>query len=336
MKSLLYIGNKLSVHGSNTTAIETLGPMLEREGFHVRYASSKKSKPLRLLDMAGSTLRMARRSHYVLIDTYSTSNFWYAFVVSQLCRMLHVKYIPILHGGELPKRLANNPRLCRMIFGHSHVNVAPSGYLLAAFQGAGFRQTLLISNAIKTADYPFKCRTALKPNLLWVRSLASIYNPQMGLRVLAEIQKDFPEATLCMVGPEKDVSVDSLQQLADALGVTVRFTGRLTKQDWIALSQSYDIFINTTHKDNMPVSVIEAMALGLPVVSTNVGGIPHLIDDQQQGLLVDDNDHMNMAKCVVNLLKDAELSQSLVQNAYKMVGLFDERKIAERWLEILK
>jgi glycosyltransferase involved in cell wall biosynthesis len=336
MKRLLYVGNKLSSHGSNTTAIETLGPMLEREGFTLRYASSKKNKVLRLLDMAMATLRFARSSGYVLIDTYSTSNFWYAFTVSQLCRLLRTPYIPILHGGDLPKRLAQNPRLCRLIFAHAFVNVAPSGYLLEAFGRAGFGNVILIPNAIAIQDYPFKKRENIGPKLLWVRSFAPLYNPEMALGVLAEVAKQFPDAVLCMVGPDKDGNLEKLRQKAFEWGISVEFTGRLPKSEWIRLSETYDIFINTTHKDNTPVSVIEAMALGLAVVSTNVGGLPFLLEDHQTALLVPDNDHQKMADCVIDLLKNATLHDKLVQNAYSFTRKFDEANVAAQWLGILK
>lgn len=336
MKSLLYIGNKLSRHGSNATAIETLGPLLERQGFTMRYASSQKNKALRLADMVWTTLRFARSSDYVLIDTYSTSNFWYAFAVSQLCRLLKTRYIPILHGGELPKRLAHDPRLCRLVFGHAYVNVAPSDYLLKAFEHVGFKRLKSIPNAIPVDDYPFRLRTNLEPKLLWVRSLASIYNPKMALRVLFEVKRHFPLAKLCMVGPEKDVSVEKLQQMANGLGISVHFTGRLSKSEWIELSAQYDIFINTTHKDNMPVSVIEAMALGLPVVSTDVGGLTFLIKDGQNGLVVPDGDHQKMANCVVDLLNNPQMATKIVQNAHALTRAFDEKQIAVQWLEILK
>src|SRR5688572_27414027 len=112
MTNLLYIGNKLSGIGKTPTSIEILGPFLEREGFSVRYSSERKNKLARLVEMAWMTIRYARSTDFVLIDTYSTQNFWYSFVVSQLCRLLRIRYLPILHGGSLPARLEKNPRLC--------------------------------------------------------------------------------------------------------------------------------------------------------------------------------------------------------------------------------
>ena len=80
---LLYLGNRLSKHGFNKTTIETLGLHLEQEGFGVYYASNKKSFPFRMLDMMWSVVLYRKQVSYILIDTYSTKAFWYAF----LCRM---------------------------------------------------------------------------------------------------------------------------------------------------------------------------------------------------------------------------------------------------------
>jgi L-malate glycosyltransferase len=114
-KKILYLGNKLSKHGINQTTIETLGESLQNEGFEIFMYSSKKNSVLRLLDMLFAILKH-KNSDYVLIDTYSTTAFWFAFSCSQLARLLKIKYIPILHGGNLPNRLQSNPRICNLIF----------------------------------------------------------------------------------------------------------------------------------------------------------------------------------------------------------------------------
>jgi len=334
-RNLLYIGNKLSSHGVTMTSIESLGQLLENEGYHLWYASSKKNKALRLIDMISKTIRYAKKSDYVLIDTYSTSNFWYAFVISQLCRILHVKYIANLHGGNLPNRLMNNPLLCRMIFENAHKNVAPSNYLLRAFENRGFAELLFIPNTLEIQNYSFKQREKLRPKLLWVRSLASIYNPEMALQVLGQLQNDFADASLCMVGPDRENKLTELQQIADVNNLNVRFTGKLSKSEWIELSAEYDIFINTTHFDNTPVSVIEAMALGLPVVSTNVGGIPYLLENRKTGMLVNDNDAGAMVSAIKELIYDDSLSNQIIGHALDLVEKFDWSIVKTKWNEIL-
>lgn len=335
MKNLLYIGNKLSKHGVTPTTIETLGPLLEQEGFKVRYSSSQKNRLLRLSAMLWRVLQY-RKVDCVLIDTYSTVNFWYAFAVSQLCRLLTIKYIPILHGGNLPFRLKKNPIACKMIFKHSFQNVSPSLFLINEFKAAGYNNLIHIPNAIELDNYPFLKREKAVPNLLWVRSFAKIYNPVMAIEVFASLKKKYPEATLCMVGPDKDGSLLETKQRAKDLNVEVLFTGKLSKQDWINLSKDYSIFINTTHFDNMPVSMIEAMSLGLAVVSTNVGGIPFLAENEKDSLLLPDNDIDKMAEAIERLIENSNLYCEIICSARRKAEQFEWQKVKLRWLTILK
>lgn len=335
MKNLIYIGNKLASHGKNLTSIETLGPALENEGFRVIYASSAKNKLIRLLDMIWTVLRHFRWADYVLIDTYSTQNFWYALIVSQICRVLRVPYIPKLHGGDLPNRIQRTPKLSRMVFDPAFVNVAPSAYLMDAFDRAGYDNLVYIPNTIDVSKYEYTSRSVVRPRLLWVRSFATIYNPEMAVKVAASLQKSFPETELCMVGPDRNGLMSKIAQLAVQENVKLKLTGRISKEEWADLSRDYDVFINTTHFDNTPVSVIEALALGLPVVSTNVGGLPFLLTDHQTALLVDDDDHQGMLEAIEKLLLSPELVSRLGQNGRNLVLEFDFEAVKARWFQIL-
>lgn len=332
---LLYLGNQLSKHGYNKTTIETLGLQLEQEGFGVYYASNKKSFPFRMLDMMWSVILYRKQVSYILIDTYSTKAFWYAFICSQLARVFNIKYIPILHGGNLPNRLQKNPKLCQMVFANAYQNVAPSGYLRQAFQEASFTNVIYIPNSIEIEKYAFKNRTELAPKLLWVRAFASIYNPEMAVKVLFELQRKYPNASLTMVGPDKDGSLQTTKSFAESLGITVRFTGQLSKEDWWQLASEHDIFINTTHFDNTPISVMEAMALGLPVVSTNVGGIPYLLTDKENALLVNDNDVVAMTTAICSLLDNQEKTKALALNARNFIEQMDWNVVKEEWKQVL-
>ncbi|WP_333808662.1 glycosyltransferase family 4 protein [Flavobacterium sp.] len=334
-KRLLYIGNQLSKHGYNKTSIETLGVFLDGEGYDLILTSDKKNQLFRLLDMILTTLFKARKVDYVLIDTYSTSSFWYAFFCSQLARLFVVKYIPILRGGNLPSRLKRNPRLCRMIFTHAHKNVAPSGYLKHTFEKEGFTNVVHIPNTIEIEKYEFKKRTNFSPNLLWVRAFASIYNPEMAIKVLFEVRKVYPKATLTMVGPDKDGSLQTTKTFAKSINCEVNFTGQLAKEDWWQLAAKHDIFINTTHFDNTPISVMEAMALGLPVVTTNVGGIPYLLSDKENALLVNDNAVDEMTNAIFSLISDKEQASNIAQNARAYVEQMDWATVKQIWKELL-
>jgi glycosyltransferase involved in cell wall biosynthesis len=335
MKHLLYIGNKLSDHGYTSTSIETLGMFLESTGFQVYYASSKKNKIVRMFEMIFKTIKCARKVDYVLIDTYSTNNFWYAFIISQLCRLLRLKYIPKLHGGNLPNRINNSKFFSDFIFKNAYVNVAPSNYLYEAFYKKGYTNLIYIPNTIEVNLYTQSIKEYDAPRLLWVRSFADIYNPIMAIKVFIKVKQLFPNAKIGMVGPIKDNSYSKTLRFVKNNNVEVLFTGKLSKEEWIELSKEYNIFINTTHFDNTPISVIEAMALGLPVISTNVGGIPFLLEHDFSALLINDNDVEDMYNQIIRLMKEPKLAQKIAKNGKEIIKKFDWDIVKNQWIELL-
>ena len=335
MKNLLYIGNQLSQRGNTATTIDILSQLLRQEGYQVVTTSKKINKLLRLLDMLWHIIKYRKKVNYVLIDTYSTQNFYFAYLCSQLCRVLGLKYIPVLHGGNLQNRLQNSPTLSKAIFKNAFKNVTPSEYLKTQFQDFGYHNLEVIPNTIELKNYTFKNRIFDKPKLLWVRSFAEIYNPLLAVEVLKILKEEHIEASLSMVGPEKDGSLELAKQLARKLGIEVIFTGKLSKKEWIKFSEDYNIFINTTNFDNMPVSVIEAMALGLPIVSTNVGGMPFLIDNGVDGILVESNDINAFIKAIENLIANKGFSIQMSKNARHKVEQFDWEIIKEKWISLL-
>ncbi len=334
-KKILYIGNNLTKKTKYNSTIIVLSSLLEKEGFSVTISSDKINKLLRLMNMCFSLLKYRKSIDYILLDTYSTTNFYYALIVSQLARIFKIRYIPILHGGNLPERLSKNSFLCSLIFKNSYKNIAPSNYLKSAFQKKGYA-TMFIPNIIQIENYNFKNRLNLEPKLLWVRAFKEIYNPTMAIKVLHLLKKEFPKAKLCMVGPFVDTTYNKVLELVSELNLekSVEFTGVLLKEDWHKKSEEFDIFINTTNFDNTPVSVMEAMALGLPVVSTNVGGIPFLIEDKLDGLLVPKSNVKEMTKAIVSILNNK--NSNLRLHARDKVEKFSWENNKEKWLKILK
>jgi glycosyltransferase involved in cell wall biosynthesis len=97
-----------------------------------------------------------------------------------------------------------------------------------------------------------------------------------------------------------------------------------------------DILLNTTNFDNTPVSILEAMACGLPVVSTNVGGISHLLEDGSTALLVPPANAEEMANAVTRLLREPDLAVSLARNGRRQVEVFDWKFVVPRWERLLE
>jgi len=334
---ILYIGNKQHSANKNVTGIDTLGKLLEIEGYKIKSISAIRNRFFRLISMIFTTLKLHKKIKFVLIDTFSTKNFYYAYIISQLCRFFKIKYIPILRGGNLPFRLDKSPKMSKLLFANSYRNIAPSNYLKSEFDKRGF-ESVFIPNVLEIEKYNFLERGFSTPKLLYVRAFASIYNPEMAIKVLNEVKKEYPEAILCMVGPVKDNSFNSCKALVSKLGMesSVEFTGMLPKEKWHKKSEAYNIFINTTNIDNTPVSVMEAMALGLPVISTNVGGVPFLIENNKTGILVDKNDINAMAKAIDVICKNEKKANSLATNAREQVEKFNWNNVKQLWHNILQ
>ena len=136
--------------------------------------------------------------------------------------------------------------------------------------------------------------------------------------------------------PDKDGSMEAVLSFVKQNNLNDKLTlkGFMNKADWIELSKKYDIFINTTNFDNMPVSVIEAMALGLPI-STNSGGLKFLHEHKKDALIVEKNDVGGMINEIMLLLKDSDLAENLSLSARKKAESFDWKNTKKLWYKII-
>jgi len=332
---ILYAGNILSSHGFTPTFIELLTPKLS-EYYNIKSVSDKKEQSLRMWDMITTLLKNKNEIKLVLVDSYSLKAFWYTYAIAKICIHYKIPYIPILRGGSYPERLKRSPALCKIIFSNSVKNISPSLYLKKFFEDDGF-EVEYIPNFIPVKDYKFKERAQVHAKLLWVRSFDKTYNPLLAIEILKNLKLKYSDATLCMVGPDKDETLQRVIDKANEYGLSnsLKLTGMLSKKDWTKLSEEYDIFINTTDFDNHPVSVIEGMALGLPVISTSVGGIPYLIDHGVNGILVPPKDADNFVEQIENLISHNELVKSITSVARKKVESFDWDVLKSKWFSVI-
>ena len=329
---ILYLGNKKKKNENNPTGLDTLSIQLG-SFFDVESRSDKKNRIFRLIDMVVAIIINRKRVNYVLIDTYSSKGFYFALICSFFCITFKKKYILILRGGNLESRLKKNKHLSKILFKKSYSNIAPSLFMHDIFKKYGFK-TKYIPNNIIISKYKFKPRLKISsPKILWVRSFHKIYNPQMAINVFKRVLNTYEGAELCMVGPKKDNSYEKCIKLARELGIKdrVTFTGKLEKKEWTSLSNNYNIFINTTNVDNLPVSVIEAMALGLPVVSTNAGGLKYLHKNESDALLVNCNDISSMSDKIISIIENPALSKKLSENGFKKAKDFDWEIVKKAW-----
>jgi glycosyltransferase involved in cell wall biosynthesis len=141
-----------------------------------------------------------------------------------------------------------------------------------------------------------------------------------------------------MFGPDKgDGSLDQVKSEVRRLNLEGRVSvpGAVPKTGVPKALNSGDIFLNTTNIDNTPVSLIEAMACGLCIVSTKAGGVPFLVDDGHDGLLVQADDSAGMAAAVRRILREPGLAERLSRNARAKAEQFDWAAVLPRWERLL-
>jgi glycosyltransferase involved in cell wall biosynthesis len=322
--------------GMVTTQGEILCDLLREAGFPVTSISDSPNRYLRAADILITLLRRPGRAAIVVLQVFSGPSFIIEDAASWISELSGQRIVMFLHGGAMPAFMASHPRWIKRVLGRAQAIVAPSEYLANAVRKYGF-QAQIIPNVIDLSTYKHRQRTQLRPSIFWMRSFHEIYNPEMAVRVLSQVRSFVPEARLTMAGPDKGKEAD-VRRLAECLGLngSVRFTGFLDMRGKLREGNSSDIYINTNHVDNMPVGVLEACAMGLPVVSTNVGGIPYLLKDGETGLLVEDNNVEAMAAAIIRLLRDENLASRLSTNGRLLAEKSSWEVVRPQWEDLLQ
>lgn len=278
-----------------------------------------------------------RRCAVAHVEVYSGPAFLWAETACFSLRMRGVPIVLTLHGGSLPRFARSRQRRVRRLLASAVTVTTPSPYLLEEM--AAYRDDfVVVPNALTIANYSFRRRGAAKPRLIWLRAFHQIYRPQQAVEVLSLLKPRHPGATLEMIGPDRgDGSLDRTLRRARELGVEkdLTVTTGIRKSEVPDRVNRGDVFLNTSETDNMPVSVIEAMACGLCVVSTDVGGMKHLLEHGQDGLLCPPAQPQVMATAVERLLETPALASRLSEAGRRRVEAFDWSHVLPRWQKLL-
>ncbi len=334
---LLVVGNFLSATNSTRGICEDLSDRLEARKWKVSRASSQPQPFRRLIDMLGRVWVERRDYEVATIDVYSGRAFFWAMAVSLLLRRLGKKQVMALRGGALPEFARTHGRLVGAVLRSADAVVTPSEYL--AREMSEYRKDILVvPNAIDVSRYMFRLRSQAAPKLCWLRAFHTIYNPELAVHVCWRLMGEFSDTTLVMYGPNKrDGSFDRTFDQCERFGLREQVTmpGGISKEEVPGALRQSDIFLNTTNYESFGVGVLEAMACGLCVVSTNVGGLPYLLEHEVDALLVPPNDADAMAAAVRRLLKEPGLAERLSANARRKAEKFDWSVILPRWESLL-
>ena len=280
-------------------------------------------------------LLLARVRKYEVIHIFSASYFSFllaptpAILVAKLYRK---KIVLNYRSGEAADHLSRWRRTAVPTMRLADEIVVPSGYLvdvLAQFELV----SRAVPNLLDTNQFSFRERKRLRPIFLSNRNFEPLYNVACILRAFQIIQQRWPDAKLILAGDGSQRR--ELEALSQELKLrNVQFVGRVAPSQMTALYDSADVYLNSPDIDNMPGSIIEAFACGLPVVTTDAGGIPYIVENGRSGLVVRCGDYRELAENALSLLEDRLLAQRLTAAGQHECDKYNWSAVRSEWLKV--
>jgi glycosyltransferase involved in cell wall biosynthesis len=271
--------------------------------------------------------------HADVVHAYSAS--YTSFLLAPLPAILVARLLgkPVLlnyHSGEAPDHLRRSAvarfALRRLV----DLNVVPSSFLRDVFASHQI-PAIVVPNSIDVERFKYRVRDLIGPRLVSTRSFETLYNIECTLDAFALIQVAYPDATLTLVGGGSQEQ--ALRRRVEQLGLRhVRFVGRVAPDQIHRYYDEADIYIQTPAIDNMPLSVLEAFASGLPVVSTRIGGVPAMLENGALGYLAADNDPADVARQVDAILADPAEARRRAATARATCDAYAWPRVHDGWV----
>lgn len=269
----------------------------------------------RLVPYLGALWRTAGRVQ--LLHVMANSGWsWHLFAAPAVW-IARLRRCPVLvnyHGGEAEAFLARSRGAVAASLSRAALLTVPSAFLQRVFAAEGF-DAAIVPNVVDLDLFRFRADDGLHvhaaPHVVVLRNLEPVYDNASALRAFALLRARWPHARLSVAGSGPELT--ALHALADELqlGEAVHFCGQLDRQGIARLLSTADVTLNPSLADNMPVSVLESLASGVPVVSSRVGGIPDLLQHGVSALLVPPADPAALAQAAASLMDDPALRQQL-------------------------
>jgi len=251
-----------------------------------------------------------------------------------VARLFKKRSVLNYHSGEADDHLQNWGSRVHPWLKKVDEIVVPSPYLQTVFEKYGY-QSRVILNIVNTTNFQYRRRQPLQPKLFSNRNLESIYCVDNSLKAFALVKKTNRLASLTIVGTGSEE--ESLKAWVRESGLEgVEFVGKVSPEDMPAYFDASDIFLNSSVVDNQPVSILEAIAAGCPIVSTPTGDIPAMVDDGVSGCLVPHGDPEAMAGAIVRLLENDEKAAEMAMKAFGKLENYTWHIQRNKWNQLYR
>jgi glycosyltransferase involved in cell wall biosynthesis len=250
-----------------------------------------------------------------------------------ISRWRRKKFILNYHTARHWHKFANS-KIARFVLARTDAIVVPSAYLATKFGELGF-DVSIIPNIIGD-QFQFRPRMNLQPRIICARNLSPDYGIEVVLNAFSIVQAQCPDASLYLVG-EGPLRRDLEAQVRALRLSGVQFCGTVPHRQMQEWYERADIFLNASVVDNAPLSILEAFACGLPVVTTAAGGIPLMVKHEETGLVGPVGDAPTLGGHVLRLLHEPTLATKLSRQAYKeLLAIHQWSSVRQKWLDVYR
>ncbi len=278
---------------------------------------------------------LARVYQYDVIHIFSAS--YASFVLAPtpailIGKLYRRKVLLNYHSGEAEDHLRRWHRSAIPTIKLADTVIVPSEYLVRVFERFGLTAHA-IYNLVDTGKLRFRDRIPLRPVFLANRNFEVHYGVDRVLRAFKIIQERLPEATLEVVGDGSQRR--ALETLAHELGLrNTTFRGRVDPNLIFDFYDAADIYLNASEIDNQPLSILEAFACGLPIVTTDAGGIPDMVTNGKTGIVIPRGDYAQMAERAIGLLDNESETRQMIERARQECLKYSWEAVREAWLSV--
>ncbi len=326
MKRILIIGNYQPGVGGISGQMEVLYQCLLKEGVNCTIFSTKGSFIKRLL-LFCRLLRTARQYDVLHIHGCSEWGFLpivYGVTIGKIC---HKRIIVTYHGGGADEYFSQHARFVKRWLNRADKVIVLNGYLDKVFKKYEI-PCIVIPNIVEFNE-PIQCRTHKGIRFISVRHLRPLYNIPCILKAYRQVREQYTACSLTILGqgPQRE----ELEQMVQDLHIPdVSFVGQVPNTEIMRYLTESDIMLSAPHIDNMPVSVLEAMNAGVLVISSRVGGVPCIIEENQTGLFFTDDKAAELASKMMWAIEHPKEREEMVIAAQKDVQKYTWKNIKDQ------
>jgi glycosyltransferase involved in cell wall biosynthesis len=308
---------------------------LKLEGYQVKVKSHIKNKLIRFLDILFFCFFLMKKNDVVLLQSYGLLAFYMEDAVVRICNMKGIPIVLTIHGGAFGEFYQKNKKRVSTTLKKATVITTPSLFLKDQLSELKL-DIKHLPNFINLEKFQNISSPKIQHSILWIRGFHKIYHPELAIEVVKKLKEDFPNIKLTMIGKDQGSKGNCLEMVQqNNLTQNISFPGYINNHELVAYYNTHQVFLNTTRYESFGVSLIEAAACGIPIVSTSAGEIPY-IWEHEKDILLSERNPQRIAEEIASLLNNKKKCDCIAKSAVKKAQQYTWKTIGPKWNTIIK